>query len=192
MLHALGDENALGFSLHFDTNLLTYVSARRGADATAAPQFLVNTSELSQGLLGVGLLMPTDEAFPEGAQRIVEVTFRANANGGTTNAMISFGNLPVSFEASDPLANPLAISFQDGPVTLASDRDLVFEPAARQANGAVTLKGIGAAGRWVIQGSENLLDWAPLGSVTNTTGRVEFLDASSTNSQQRFYRAVKQ
>jgi len=35
----------------------------------------------------------------------------------------------------------------------------------------------------------NLTNWDPLATFTNTTGTVEFIDASATYYLQRFYRA---
>src|SRR5437667_3678766 len=63
MLNAQGDENALGFSIHFDTNQLTFISATRGADAADAPYFLTNRTDLAQGLIGIAFLLPGDESF---------------------------------------------------------------------------------------------------------------------------------
>src|SRR6266496_1215926 len=57
LLEADGNENALSFSLCFDTNLLTFTSARRGSDATGA-SWGVNTNEASSGRLGFVVLLP--------------------------------------------------------------------------------------------------------------------------------------
>jgi hypothetical protein len=146
-------------------------------------------------LLGFGLLLPTDAAFEAGPRRIVEVLFQARAGSETISSPLTFGSFPVAFEVSDPMANPLAISFEDGVATLASDRDFLFERITRAGTlqpGGVLLQGIGAAGRWQIQSSTNLTDWEPLAMLTNTTGRVEFFDGTATNSTQRFYRSLKQ
>ena len=51
-LQSLGDENAVSFSLCFDTNLLTYVSATRGTDA-AGSTFFLNTGQAASGRLGI-------------------------------------------------------------------------------------------------------------------------------------------
>lgn len=41
-----------------------------------------------------------------------------------------------------------------------------------------------------ILSSTNLLDWSPVGVVTNTLGTVQFTDPGATNSPARFYRSV--
>lgn len=48
----------------------------------------------------------------------------------------------------------------------------------------------GPGGPWNIEASDDLVHWAKITSVTNTTGSVEYLGAPATNSH-RFYRAVK-
>jgi hypothetical protein len=49
----------------------------------------------------------------------------------------------------------------------------------------------GIAGEvYAIEASTNLLDWQPLGALTNLTGSVDFLDSAATNLPLRFYRAT--
>ena len=70
--------------------------------------------------------------------------------------------------------------FEDIPPDLAGMTDQGFR---------VFLTGeFGAA--YQILGSANLLDWLPLGVVTNQFGTVQFTDSGATNMQQRVYRAV--
>jgi hypothetical protein len=70
-----------------------------------------------------------------------------------------------------------------------ADRPLLLN--ARTTPGrafAFTLSG--AAGLvYMVEITTNLLDWAPLTSVTNTTGQAAFTDTTSSNSVSRFYRA---
>jgi len=44
--------------------------------------------------------------------------------------------------------------------------------------------------RYELDGSVDLVHWAPMVSLTNTFGSVQFLDAGSTNQPFRFYRAL--
>jgi uncharacterized repeat protein (TIGR02543 family) len=54
----------------------------------------------------------------------------------------------------------------------------------------LTLTGeFGAAYR--IDGSTDLVQWTPLGTITNTYGTVQFTDPAATNTPHRFYRAVE-
>src|SRR6266571_2773836 len=76
LLVADGNENALSFSLCFDTNLLTLTTARRGSDAAGA-SWSVNTNQASSGRLGFVVLLPFGQVFAPGSNVIVEVCFRA-------------------------------------------------------------------------------------------------------------------
>jgi hypothetical protein len=62
----------------------------------------------------------------------------------------------------------------------------------RLADGQVRLRLTAPAGTVTIQASENLTDWADVGSVENTGSEVEFVEAAAVNYPQRFYRAVHQ
>jgi hypothetical protein len=192
VLNAQGNENALGFSINFDTNLLTFISASRGADAVSAPHFLVNTSDLPQGVVGIIFLLPTDEAFPAGARTVADFYFCAKGGSNTVTTPLVFIDSPIIGEVSDTLGDALPASFLDAVVILASDTDLVFKSLTRQSSGAVNLQMLGPAGVWEIQSSSNLLSWQPITALTNRTGKLEYLDTSVTNAGQRFYRALRQ
>jgi hypothetical protein len=192
VLNSQGDENALGFSLHFDTNLLTFLSAQPGSDAAAAPQFLVNTQSLAQGLMGIALLLPANSALAAGPRRLVDLCFQAKAGANEVTTPILFGDSPIRIQISDRFANELPVSFSDGAVTLMSDAGLIFDSITRQENGAMALGMSGPTGVWEIRSSSNLLTWQPVAQLTNTNGRVQFLDAGASNAPQRFYKAFKQ
>ena len=192
MLASQGDENALGFSIHFDTNLITYVRNTRGADALGATLFQVNTLDLAQGLIGVTIGLNQDESFPAGARTLVNLCFRAKAGSNTVTTPLTFGDSPVALEVSDPNANALAVDPRPGTVTLVSDRDFLFHQLTRAAGGEVSLLMMGPAGVWELQRSTNLTNWLPMQRLTNTSGQMNFMDATATNAAQRFYRAVKQ
>ena len=65
----------------------------------------------------------------------------------------------------------------------------IFKPAPGQLK--LTLAG-GPGGVWELQASSDLLTWQKISNLTNTTGRMEFIDTVSNTSTQRFYRAVQQ
>ena len=137
ILNAQGDENALGFTIHFDTNVLTYVSAQRGADAASAPQFLVNTSDLAHGLIGVGLLLDADTTFPSGTQSVVRINFRAQPGSNTVVTPVVFADWPVAREISNPLAEELTANYSDAFATLVSDTTFLFTQLTRTTGGNV-------------------------------------------------------
>src|SRR5439155_4008585 len=53
----------------------------------------------------------------------------------------------------------------------------------------MTLSGLFGA-RYELDGSSNLVNWAPLATLTNNYGTVQFTDPAATNLTQRFYRAA--
>jgi hypothetical protein len=82
------------------------------------------------------------------------------------------------------------------PVTILDDetgRGLVAfsSPTYTMNAGAFQMTVTGAIGQhFAIETSTNLLSWETLVSLTNTSGIMQYVDSSSTNSDQRFYRAV--
>ena len=117
LLQSSGDENALGFSLCYDPNLLTFVSALRGSDASGA-SWSVNTSQASSGRLGVELVLPAGEVFAEGANTILQVCFRAVSPVSTVLTRVSLCDAPVGREVLDLDAGPLAATYSDATVTV--------------------------------------------------------------------------
>ncbi|HKZ78604.1 MAG TPA: IPT/TIG domain-containing protein, partial [Pyrinomonadaceae bacterium] len=117
-LDAQGDENALGFSLNFDTTKMTYVSAVNGSDAGTA-SLNINTSGLASGHLGIAQSLPTGATFTPGTRHLVVVTFSApvNASGST---VISFGDLPIGREVVNISANTLGATFTSGSISFSN------------------------------------------------------------------------
>ncbi len=97
-LAALGDENALGFSVAFDPALLSYVQAAAGSGAPTAA-LLANTNEAASGRIGVALVRSQGERFTAGASQAVLLRFRAGDTPGP--AELSFASRPVELEVAD-------------------------------------------------------------------------------------------
>ena len=70
----------------------------------------------------------------------------------------------------------------------------VTEPPLLQAgltNGSLQLRLTGSLGlAYEIQASTNLSAWTSLGTITNTSRTMQFVDPTAANQPQRFYRAV--
>src|SRR5436190_2626950 len=114
MLDALGDENASGFSLCYDTNLLTYIKAVRGADALSATLNL-NTNQVFRGRLGAALGLSSGSSFPAGTLSILEVSFQAAPGVTAASTEVSFCDLPIGRELVDADAFTLAADYVDAP-----------------------------------------------------------------------------
>lgn len=97
MLDALGDENALGFSLLFNPSHWRFVSAASGSDAGDA---LLNTNlQASRGRLGVVMALPASRTFAAGARQVAVLTFEPVAGGGVSSGLaVGFADAPVPRE----------------------------------------------------------------------------------------------
>ena len=188
---AQGDENGFGFSVQFDTNVLALVSATPGADLTNAAMFLVNTSAVARGVVGVVFVLPSNTTLEAGPRALVQLNFAARAGSNTVSTPLNFQDAPVAGEISDSFATPLAASFVDGAVTVVGGADFHFSNLSRTTDGQVSLQMVGPAGAWLIQRSADLQSWETVRVLTNNTGRMEFTESVGTNVAQRFYRAVQ-
>lgn len=117
ILSALGNENALGLSLCFDTNLLGFVSARRGTNA-ASVTLTVNASQSTRGRVGIALAVPAGESFASGDNEILQVCFRAAPGGGLVTTPLSLCDTPISRDIVTVEANTVTARYTNGLLTL--------------------------------------------------------------------------
>ncbi len=120
-LLAAGNENGLGFSLAFDTNVLRFASA---SNAIGGGQLILNTNAAAAGKLGFQIALSAGATFPAGTQTVAWVGFTA-LQANTTSA-VSFADQPVTREVVDATATPIAANYQDASV-------IVSAPATRPA-----------------------------------------------------------
>lgn len=117
VLVANGNENAIGFSLNFPPELLTYSSATPGEDAGEAA-LLVNSSQAASGWVGIAVALPPDATFTAGSVQLVDVVFTSQIVDLETSAILSFGNVPITRQLSGSSGDPLAATYTGGAVTL--------------------------------------------------------------------------
>ncbi|HKQ73511.1 MAG TPA: IPT/TIG domain-containing protein [Blastocatellia bacterium] len=117
-LNSLGNENALGFSLNFDATQMTFVSATLGPDGVPGTSLQINSMQAAQGRLGVGLALPSGQAFQAGARRILVVAFNVPQTSSVNSTTVSFGNVPIPRETVDSAANDLPTTYVPGVITL--------------------------------------------------------------------------
>ena len=103
-LNALGDESALGFSVHFDAKHLKFVSAKV-VGAAAAATLKVNAKAAASGNLGVALMLPLPKTCKAGKGAVVEFTFLPLAAGATP---LTFSDQVVTREIAGATAVRLA------------------------------------------------------------------------------------
>lgn len=117
MLTALGNENALGFSLTYDPTKLSFQSAQLGA-AVASGSLFINPSFTNLGRLGIAVSQPSGVSFPAGTQEVVRVAFLAQPVTNTISATIAFADVPTGRQLVDAYANILPASYAAGTMTL--------------------------------------------------------------------------
>ena len=100
---AVGNENALGFSLSFDPKLLTFYRATPIAGATLT----LNTKQIAQGNLGILVSLPAGQTFPAGEVSIVNLAFLPQGGEGETKTRLVFNDQVISCEIADVNANAI-------------------------------------------------------------------------------------
>jgi uncharacterized protein (TIGR03437 family) len=145
-LDSQGDENALGFSLSFDTAILSRPQVALGSDATGA-LLTVNATQVAQGRLGVLIALPAGQRFNAGVRQIAVVSFDVAATSATSTTITPV-DLPISCQASGVNANPLPISCVGGVVTISQGLEADVAPRTG-GNGAVTIADCVQVGRFV-------------------------------------------
>jgi hypothetical protein len=157
-LVARGAENAIGFSLTFDQNILTNPQAALGADAAAAA-LNTNASQAAQGRLGILLALPAGQSFSAGTRQLLTVAFTLAPNTTAFSATIGFGDQPITREIADVNANIVTTTFTPATITIQGyEADVTPRPSGNN-NGQVTMADWTQVGRFVAG-----LDAAALGS----------------------------
>jgi hypothetical protein len=168
---ANGNENALSFSLNFDTTRLVYSDIALSSTVPGDASFLPSTGQ--PGKIGVSLLLPAGHTFTAGTQEIVRVIFNAPILTGTQTVAtaVSFTNVPISKLLSDVNVQPLPASFIDGTVSVypgALEGDVIGRPAG--------------------DGFVNIFDWQQIGrfvagldTITNA-GEFQRVDCAPRSS----------
>ena len=128
-LAALGNENALSFSLTFDPSLLSYQGVALGSGVSGG-SLLANSSALGAGELGLGISLGTGASFSNSTQEIATVQFGLNPVSATTSAVLGFGDQPTVRLVAATNAVALASTFQGGNIVITPGEYLgdVFPP----------------------------------------------------------------
>jgi Calx-beta domain-containing protein/uncharacterized protein DUF4214 len=135
-LDAQGDENALQFSISFDTAKMSFVSAVKGSDTSTAT-LNVNTSSAASGQVGIALALPTGATFPAGTRQIVVFSFSVPAST-SDSTVISFGDQPISRQVVDGSSNILGATYASGTVNFNHPAPTLgsLSPTSNTAGGA--------------------------------------------------------
>jgi uncharacterized protein (TIGR03437 family) len=126
-LDALGDENALGFSLLFDPARWRALSSMPGP-AAAEAAFIVNDTQAASGRIGIALALPAGHTLGAGRRQIATITFASLSDDGDNPGIIGFADEPVAREVADAGANLLPAAYSAQPLAVVSAAS--FSPSA--------------------------------------------------------------
>jgi hypothetical protein len=183
ILHALGDENALGFSVAFDPALLDFSGATAGTGAAGA-SFNLNAAAAGQGKVGVVIAQSPGDLFAAGTQQVAVLQF-AIKPGATNPAALAFNDTPVTREVSDAAANVLSTSYVDGQVAI--NPLPMLQIAQQGAN--VVISWPASSGAFLLQSADTPSSgsWNPVALEVVTNGPTETVTVPATNTQA-YYR----
>ncbi|MFM8358549.1 MAG: hypothetical protein ACKOET_08315 [Verrucomicrobiota bacterium] len=123
---ALGDENAVAFSVAFDPRAMEFVDSRLGAAAGPATWNL-NTRQLANGRVGVALALNVGGRFAAADGPLLHLRFRAR---GAAGSPLQFADGPVIREVASPAALPLPATWVDTSIAVTQPSlSMVFDPA---------------------------------------------------------------
>ena len=183
---AQGNENALSFSIAFDTASLTYTAATLGASASAA-SLVLNTNRVTAGLLGIVLSLPPNQGLLSESLDVLRVRFHAATSAATS--AVRFSNAPAPTFVSDLLGNELAFQFVDGTLQLGISllpviRDIRVSGATLSAN----LTGFAAGATVILQTSRDLRHWTDVQTFTASTGSISIQRPVQPNATAQYLR----
>ncbi len=112
-----GVENALSFSLRFDTNRLTYLGTDLGTDAPDV-QILVNDAQAARGILAVILALPSGSTFAEGTNDVLHLNFGTPLVSADLMPQVALLNSPTAQKISDATGTVLPGTWVNGVVTI--------------------------------------------------------------------------
>jgi hypothetical protein len=180
-LDAQGNENALGFSLHFDPEVLQFAGVSAGS-GTSGSLFNLNVANAASGDLGIALALPTGVSFTPGTVEVARISFVV-APTATSSTDVVFANNPVRMEVSDAGANTLATSYVPGSLTINP-----FPPVLRigKSGEEVTLSWPVTASNFVLQASDAVSgDWTNAASPM-VIGSDNVVPTPATNATMYF------
>lgn len=179
ILESQGNENAVGFTLRYDSAVLGYAGAVPGDDARHAV-ILPNSTRMAEGLLGFAMVLPVGESFARGQRQILRIRFVAPVDAPVDRTVLSFTDDIVVCEVCNARALDLSATFN------AADIPIIGTP--RPPSKLLVGKGAGIDGillEWdhvpgatqgyqIWRGRDNQIEQALLIATTDTPSYTDF------------------
>ncbi len=109
-IEAQGNENALGFSLVFNSSNWRLLDVSAGRDAREV-SLHINSSQTERGQIGIAMALPVGRTFAAGTRQLIVCRFAPITTRKGLPLAIKFGDLPIAREIADVEANPVAALF---------------------------------------------------------------------------------
>jgi uncharacterized protein (TIGR03437 family) len=143
-MDALGNENAVAFTLNYDPALMSFSEAVLGQGLSEAKLY-VNATRAASGQIGIAFALPAGKVISLGTAGIL--TLRLLPTGGANNAItkVSFGDQLIKSEVVDAQASAITdTTFSEGAV-LVTGRAIANVSAADYSGPALAAESIAAA-----------------------------------------------
>ena len=113
---AQGDEQALGFSLSFDSTRWRAMPGRDSSNDAAGATLIINDNQAHDGRIGIVFMTPPGETLNAGRRQIATIRFApisdpAGSNGADDIDFIRFADEPVAREIVDAGARALPVAY---------------------------------------------------------------------------------
>jgi hypothetical protein len=95
---ALGDENALAFTLNYDAGKAIFLDAVIGGDAAINARLLVNAKQATEGRVALALVLPSGRTFVAGTHRLLTLRFVPAGGDGSASMQVRFDDSLISRE----------------------------------------------------------------------------------------------
>jgi uncharacterized protein (TIGR03437 family) len=108
-MEAVGDENALSFTLNYDAKLLTF-SHLVLDEAISTASLIVNTRQAAQGNVGVMLGLPSGQSLASGTRRLARAYFVAGGGTAPLATTVRFTDTVLRREAANSQAQAIPVA----------------------------------------------------------------------------------
>jgi len=117
-IRANGNENAIGFSLSFNTSLLTFSGVTAGSGVPLGAALLLNTNDVASGRVGLGIGLPAESVLAHGTQELAVVSFLVAPVINQTTTTINFSDQPTLRQLSDTRAQVLPATYSSASIVI--------------------------------------------------------------------------
>jgi hypothetical protein len=180
-LNGLGGESAVGLTVGYDTNRLTFLNATLDSSiATNGGKMNINSNQA--GELGLALALAAGKSLAQGTNQVAVLQFATASNASGTLAL-ALDNSVVILQVADYTATILGANYVNGAVVLPPQPSLT----STMSHGQLQLSWPIASGGFQVESASSLYGpWTTSGWAVVTNGANASVTTSATNHQQYF------